>query len=140
MSPIDFTSFQAILPDQSRVLRRLQDWADKHPDKVLVEPGRVAHELGDLSILEVIIVLSDLAERGAMREVLRVRSPTDRTLLDQDFESIEDIPGELADARHVPFRVEDAEVVPVFNSIRALKAIGTNSSRIQWLSTDWFSR
>lgn len=80
----------------------------------LVVPDLVFHDRGDISEHAIMVALAAIASDGQLNRVFVVRAPTNRQVLRQSYNSLRDIPEQLADSLSNSFNRSDADVLPAY--------------------------
>lgn len=117
MSSPNFLQYKNRFADFTSFVDAIQEWANKHPDKMLYDPTRIAYEQNLDSAVPITFILSTLKEQGLFALEYHIRFPTEWTISEQVFENTEDIPITLYDSNGVEFSIADASVIPAYRRL-----------------------
>ena len=120
MSLTSFEHIVTIHPELTQVAERVNDWLRTHERKQYIEALTLARDLtGQVRPLDVVRFLSALEESGDAKVEYRVLSPAN-TIVDESFESPDEVPPEIVDNLGRPFPVEYDRIIPVYRVRRCL--------------------
>ena len=114
MSSINFETTQKQHPELAPVSASVQRWIATHSRRRYLDVLTLVRDLtGEVSPAELVKFLNAIEASGAEVEY-RVVSPFSNQLVDERFDTVEEIPDELVDDLGRPFEVSPDMIIPVY--------------------------
>ena len=114
MLPSNFDVLALRLPQLRQALDALGGWIKANPGIDFIDMRLVASERQDVDPAELAVALVVLEKQGFLREKFGLIAPTNHALVDDFFDSREQIPPKAYDTTDRSFDTEDAEIVSVY--------------------------